>query len=161
MNDETYKERCDEVLLSRGYNLEQMKQNVEGSGSETVLTFSDKMTTDEILKKFEEAYKTLTRTNSNKDALDSWFKESLSKVDTKPELSGALVGRNFQLDTFQKNDFKKAKAWLLDHNYPLDLIKGIIDFNIVDLANLMFEAENGVYGKETRDLQDKTQDFNG
>ncbi len=81
MNDETYKERCDEVLLSRGYNLEQMKQNVEGSGSETVLTFSGKMTTDEILKKFEEAYKTLTRTNSNKNALDSWFKESLSKVD--------------------------------------------------------------------------------
>ena len=53
---------------------------------------------------------------------------------------------------FQKNDFKKAKAWLLDHNYPLDLIKGIIDFNIVDLANLMFEAENSVYGKETREL---------
>ncbi len=65
---------------------------------------------------------------------------------------------------FQKNEFKQAKVWLLDHNYPLDLIKGIIDFNIVDLANLMFEAENNLSGKETRDLwdlQDKTQDFNG
>ena len=62
---------------------------------------------------------------------------------------------------FQKNEFKKAKEYLIANNYPLDLIKGIIDFNIVDLANLMFEAENGVYGKETRDLQDKTQDFNG
>jgi hypothetical protein len=50
---------------------------------------------------------------------------------------------------FQKNEFKKAKAWLLEHNYSLDLIKGIIDFNIVDLANLMFEAENNLYGKET------------
>ena len=50
---------------------------------------------------------------------------------------------------FQKNDFKKAKAYLLEHNYPLDLIKGIIDFNIVDLANLMFEAEKNLYGKET------------
>ena len=60
---------------------------------------------------------------------------------------------------FQKNEFKKAKVWLLEHNYPLDLIKGIIDFNIVDLANLMFEAENNLYGKENRDLwdlQDKT-----
>ena len=65
---------------------------------------------------------------------------------------------------FLNNEFKQAKVWLLEHNYPLDLIKGIIDFNIVDLANLMFEAENSVYGKETRDLwdlQDKTQDFNG
>jgi hypothetical protein len=53
---------------------------------------------------------------------------------------------------FQKNEFKKAKVWLLEHNYPLDLIKGIIDFNIVDLANLMFEAENNLYGKENRDL---------
>ena len=48
---------------------------------------------------------------------------------------------------FQKNDFKKAKEYLVANNYPLDLIKGIIDFNIVDLANLMFEAENSVYGK--------------
>ena len=62
---------------------------------------------------------------------------------------------------FQKNEFKKTREWLLEHNYPLDLIKGIIDFNIVDLANLMFEAEKNLYGKETRDLQDKTQDFNG
>lgn len=57
---------------------------------------------------------------------------------------------------FQKNEFKKAKEYLAENNYPLDLIKGIIDFNIVDFTNLMFEAENGVYGKETRDLQDKT-----
>ena len=42
---------------------------------------------------------------------------------------------------FLNNEFKQAKVWLLEHNYPLDLIKGIIDFNIVDLANLMFEAE--------------------
>ena len=48
---------------------------------------------------------------------------------------------------FQKNDFNKAKEYLVANNYPLDLIKGIIDFNIVDLANLMFEAENSVYGK--------------
>ena len=48
---------------------------------------------------------------------------------------------------FQKNEFKKAKEYLIANNYPLDLIKGIIDFNIVDLANLMFEAENSVYGK--------------
>ena len=53
---------------------------------------------------------------------------------------------------FLNNEFKQAKVWLLEHNYPLDLIKGIIDFNIVDLANLMFEAENSVYGKETREL---------
>ena len=53
---------------------------------------------------------------------------------------------------FQNNDFKNAKVWLLEHNYPLDLIKRIIDFNIVDLANLMFEAENNLYGKENRDL---------
>lgn len=73
-----------------------MKHNVEGSGSwKQFLHFLGKMTTDEILKKIEEASKILTRTNSNKDNLDSWFKESLSKVDTKPELSGALVGRNF------------------------------------------------------------------
>ena len=52
---------------------------------------------------------------------------------------------------FQKNDFKKAKSWLLEHNYPLDLIKGIIDFNIVDLANLMFEAENSVTIVEVKD----------
>ena len=60
---------------------------------------------------------------------------------------------------FQKNEFKKAKEWLQSNNYPLDLIKGIIDFTIVDLANLMFEAENNLYGKENRDLwdlQDKT-----
>ena len=48
---------------------------------------------------------------------------------------------------FLNNEFKQAKVWLLEHNYPLDLIKGIIDFNIVDLANLMFEAEKSVYGK--------------
>ena len=53
---------------------------------------------------------------------------------------------------FLNNEFKQAKVWLLEHNYPLDLIKGIIDFNIVDLANLMFEAENNLYGKENRDL---------
>ena len=53
---------------------------------------------------------------------------------------------------FQKNEFKKAKEYLAANNYPLDLIKGIIDFNIVDLANLMFEAENNLYGKENRDL---------
>ena len=58
---------------------------------------------------------------------------------------------------FQKNEFKKAKEWLQSNNYPLDLIKGIIDFNIVDLANLMFEEESKTfYGKENRDLQDKT-----
>ena len=50
---------------------------------------------------------------------------------------------------FLNNEFKQAKVWLLEHNYPLDLIKGIIDFNIVDLANLMFEAEKNLYGKET------------
>ena len=50
---------------------------------------------------------------------------------------------------FQKNEFKKAKSWLLEHKYPLDLIKGIIDFTIVDLANLMFEAEKNLNGKET------------
>ena len=53
---------------------------------------------------------------------------------------------------FQKNDFKKAKEYLVANNYPLDLIKGIIDFNIIDLANLMFEAENNFIGKENRDL---------
>ena len=52
---------------------------------------------------------------------------------------------------FQNNEFKQAKVWLLEHNYPLDLIKGIIDFNIVDLANLMFEAENNLNRKEIRD----------
>ena len=46
---------------------------------------------------------------------------------------------------FQKNEFKQAKSWLLEHNYPLDLIKGIIDFNIVDLANLMFYEEQKIY----------------
>ena len=45
---------------------------------------------------------------------------------------------------FLNNEFKQAKVWLLEHNYPLDLIKGIIDFNIVDLANLMFEAESNI-----------------
>ena len=57
---------------------------------------------------------------------------------------------------FQKNEFKKAKEYLVTNNYPLDLIKGIIDFNIVDLANLMSRAENNLYGKETGKLQDKT-----
>ena len=43
---------------------------------------------------------------------------------------------------FLNNEFKQAKVWLLEHNYPLDLIKYIDNFTIVDLANLMFEAEN-------------------
>ena len=50
---------------------------------------------------------------------------------------------------FQKSEFKKAKEYLVANNYPLDLIKGIIDFTIVDLANLMIEAEKNLYGKET------------
>ena len=67
-------------------------------------------------------------------------------VDAKGKTTEKIV---YSLDNlslkFQKNDFKKAKAYLLEHNYPLDLIKGIIDFNIVDLANLMYEAENTLY----------------
>ena len=103
INDKTYKERCDEILLSRGK-----------SGG----TFID------------------------------------AKGKTTEEVVDIL--NNLRL-RFQKNEFKKAKSWLLEHKYPLDLIKGIIDFNIVDLANLMFEEENKTfYGKETRDLQDKT-----
>ena len=47
---------------------------------------------------------------------------------------------------FQKNEFKRAKEWLVARNYPLDLIKGIIDFTIVDLANLMIEVENNLNG---------------
>ena len=46
---------------------------------------------------------------------------------------------------FQKNEFKKAKEWLQSNNYPLDLIKGIIDFTIVDLANLMFYEDQKIY----------------
>lgn len=67
-------------------------------------------------------------------------------VDAKGKTTEKIVNilDNLSLK-FQKNDFKKAKAYLLEHNYPLDLIKGIIDFNIVDLANLMYEAENTLY----------------
>ena len=97
MNDKTYKERCDEILLSRG---------------KSCGTFID------------------------------------AKGKTTEEVVDIL--NNLRLK-FQKNEFKKAKSWLLEHNYPLDLIKGIIDFNIVDLANLMFEAENNLNGKEIRD----------
>ena len=69
-----------------------------------------------------------------------------AKGKTTEEIADTLDSLSLK---FQKNEFKKAKSWLLEHNYPLDLIKGIIDFNIVDLANLMFEAENNLYGKET------------
>lgn len=31
---------------------------------------------------------------------------------------------------FSKRDFKSAKVWLLENNYPLDLIKGIDNFSI-------------------------------
>lgn len=99
MNDKRYKERCDEVLLSRG-------------------------------------------------------KKGGTLIDAYGKSTEDIL--NILTLEFQKNEFKKAKEWLLEHNYPLDLIKGIIDFNIVDLANLMFEAEKNLYGKETRDLQDKT-----
>ena len=95
MNDKTYKEMCDEVLLSRG-------------------------------------------------------KSGGTYVDAKGKTTEEIVGilNNLSLK-FQKNEFKKAKEYLAANNYPLDLIKGIIDFNIVDLANLVFEAEKNLYGKET------------
>lgn len=42
---------------------------------------------------------------------------------------------------FSKRDFKVAKVWLLENNYPLDLIRGIIDFTIVDLANIIYNEQ--------------------
>jgi hypothetical protein len=33
-------------------------------------------------------------------------------------------------EKFSKRDFKPAKKWLLENNYPLDLIKGINNFTI-------------------------------
>ncbi len=67
-----------------------------------------------------------------------------AKGKTTEEIADTLDSLSLK---FQKNDFKKAKEYLVANNYPLDLIKGIIDFNIVDLANLMFEAENNLYIK--------------
>lgn len=46
-----------------------------------------------------------------------------------------------EYNKFSKRDFKPAKKWLLENNYPLDLIRGIIDFTIVDLANMMYNEQ--------------------
>lgn len=46
-----------------------------------------------------------------------------------------------ECNKFSKRDFKPAKVWLLENNYPLDLIKGIIDFTIVDLANIIYNEQ--------------------
>lgn len=43
-----------------------------------------------------------------------------------------------EYNKFSKRDFKPAKKWLLENNYPLDLIKGINNFSIVDLANMLY-----------------------
>lgn len=42
---------------------------------------------------------------------------------------------------FEKKDYKQAVAWLKERNYPLDLTKYLLDFTIVDLANLLAKAE--------------------
>ena len=42
---------------------------------------------------------------------------------------------------FKNKDFKEAVKWLKENNYPLDLTKHMIDFTVVDLANLLFEAQ--------------------
>ena len=42
---------------------------------------------------------------------------------------------------FKDKDFKEAVKWLKENNYPLDLTKHMIDFTVVDLANLLFEAQ--------------------
>lgn len=91
MNDKRYKERCDEVLLSRG-------------------------------------------------------KKGGTPIDAYGKSTEDIL--NILTLEFQKNEFKKAKEWLLDHNYPLDLIKYIDNFTIVDLANLMFEAESVAYNQD-------------
>jgi hypothetical protein len=46
-----------------------------------------------------------------------------------------------ECNKFSKRDFKSAKVWLLENNYPLDLIRGIIDFTIVDLANIIYNEQ--------------------
>lgn len=46
-----------------------------------------------------------------------------------------------EYNKFSKRDFKSAKVWLLENNYPLDLIKGIDIFTIVDLANMMYNEQ--------------------
>lgn len=46
-----------------------------------------------------------------------------------------------EYNKFSKRDFKVAKVWLLENNYPLDLIRGIIDFTIVDLANIIYNEQ--------------------
>ena len=132
MNDETYKERCDEILLSRGKLIKELIDLGSDINCHRV-NGSDKA---EIKKNIS---RIITDARTYVDA----------KGKTTEEIADTL--NNLSLK-FQKNEFKKAKSWLLEHNYPLDLIKGIIDFNIVDLANLMFEAENNLYGKENRDL---------
>ena len=136
MNDETYKERCDEILLSRGKLIKELIDLGYDIKCHRV-NGSDK---DEIKKNISRI-----------------ITDARTCIDTKGKTTEEIADtlNNLSLK-FQKNEFKKAKSWLLEHKYPLDLIKGIIDFNIVDLANLMFEAENNLYGKETWDLQDKT-----
>lgn len=42
---------------------------------------------------------------------------------------------------FKDKDFKEAVKWLKENNFPLDLTKHMIDFTVVDLANLLFEAQ--------------------
>ena len=42
---------------------------------------------------------------------------------------------------FKDKDFKEAVKWLKENNYPLDLTKHMLDFTVVDLANLLFEAQ--------------------
>ena len=42
---------------------------------------------------------------------------------------------------FEKKDYKQAVAWLKERNYPLDLTKHVLDFTIIDLANLLAKAE--------------------
>lgn len=51
---------------------------------------------------------------------------------------------------FSKKEFKPAKEWLLKNNYSLDLIKGIIDFSIVDLANMMYNEHYKL--KDTKEI---------
>ena len=42
---------------------------------------------------------------------------------------------------FKNKDFKEAVKWLKENNYPLDLTKHMIDFTVVNLANLLLEAQ--------------------
>ena len=50
---------------------------------------------------------------------------------------------------FQKNEFKKAKEYLVANNYPLDLIKGIIDFlkPLADAIGKLFNKVGGEFSK--------------